>query len=272
MLSATFNVLVHSGADLLPSRRISTLLTALVDFHRPYDARMWSALGGCYEKLDNKSEALKAYKRSLLSSDEYDMSAYERIFRICDAMGKKDLGVKYHYKAIEAAVSEKLEVDEYAPSLLAVAEYEIRHKRGPGANWELVERYLNVVMQTCSVPEVRLFQKDPKATKRDSADCLSPFFTFLTSLSLAFQITAQIESERVATGIGRGKIQRRHLRERRVIVQLTRKHGVSPQSTNVDQSLAWSLDSLRRLSSLVANMIWPERRANEVSWSVTAKG
>lgn len=130
-------------------------LNGPVDMDRPYDARMWSALGGCYEKLDNKAEALKAYKRSLLSSDEYDMAAYERVCRMCDAMNKKDLSVRYHYKAIEAAMAEKLDVDEYGHSLLAVAEYDLQHKRGAqAADWDLVERYLNIVMQGSNVNEV----------------------------------------------------------------------------------------------------------------------
>ena len=34
---------------------------------RPYDAQMWHALGSCYQKLERWEQAIKAYKRALVS-------------------------------------------------------------------------------------------------------------------------------------------------------------------------------------------------------------
>ena len=38
---------------------------------RPYDVRMWTAVGGCYEKLGRLPEAIKAFKRALLGGIQF---------------------------------------------------------------------------------------------------------------------------------------------------------------------------------------------------------
>lgn len=41
---------------------------------RPYDARMWCALGGCYEHLDKLDEAEKCYERAIANKDMEDIA------------------------------------------------------------------------------------------------------------------------------------------------------------------------------------------------------
>lgn len=38
---------------------------------RPFDARMWCALGVCYEHLDRREEAVKCYERAMDNRDRY---------------------------------------------------------------------------------------------------------------------------------------------------------------------------------------------------------
>lgn len=42
---------------------------------RPYDARMWCALAGCYEKLHRVQEAIKCYKRAECHNDREGIAA-----------------------------------------------------------------------------------------------------------------------------------------------------------------------------------------------------
>lgn len=125
---------------------------------RPYDSRMWSALGGCYEKLGNLNEAFKAHKRSLLSSEPSDMSAFERICMVCEQMGKPDLAAQFHRRAIEAAIAEDLDLSEYQRSLMALAKYELEVKDSSGlhcGDFETAERCLNKLAASNSVGDVR---------------------------------------------------------------------------------------------------------------------
>lgn len=41
---------------------------------RPYDARMWCALGGCYECLEKYDEAEKCYERAIANKDMEDIA------------------------------------------------------------------------------------------------------------------------------------------------------------------------------------------------------
>ena len=36
---------------------------------RSYDARMWCAMGGCYERLERRAEAIKSYERAMCNND-----------------------------------------------------------------------------------------------------------------------------------------------------------------------------------------------------------
>lgn len=73
---------------------------------RPFDVRMWAAVGNCHEKLGRFSEAIKAYKRALLGEGQVDLAyllkigdLYERAgdteeaykqFKACVLLGKAD--------------------------------------------------------------------------------------------------------------------------------------------------------------------------------------
>ena len=39
---------------------------------RPYDPKMWQAVGSCYDKIDKPQQSIKAYKRALVAGTYYD--------------------------------------------------------------------------------------------------------------------------------------------------------------------------------------------------------
>ncbi len=41
---------------------------------KPYDPKMWQAVGNCFNKMDRPAEAIKALKRALLAGSYYDMN------------------------------------------------------------------------------------------------------------------------------------------------------------------------------------------------------
>jgi anaphase-promoting complex subunit 8 len=51
---------------------------------RPNDARMWCALGGCYEKLSKSDEAIGCIKRAVANQDCEGIALYHlgRIFAL----------------------------------------------------------------------------------------------------------------------------------------------------------------------------------------------
>ena len=42
---------------------------------RPYDPKMWTAVGKCYDKIDRPEQSIKAYKRALVAESYYENSS-----------------------------------------------------------------------------------------------------------------------------------------------------------------------------------------------------
>jgi len=60
-LGQTYEILNMQLYALFYYRKAATL--------RPYDARMWCAMGGCYLSLDKRSEAIRSYERAVSNHD-----------------------------------------------------------------------------------------------------------------------------------------------------------------------------------------------------------
>lgn len=119
---------------------------------------MWQALAGAYEKLDKRSEALKAYKRALCCPEPFDTSIYERITAICESMGRTDLAKQYQRAAIEGAISAEWDFIDYAPQVLKLASLEMSSRDAHGranGDLDLAERYLTKLANACPQGEVR---------------------------------------------------------------------------------------------------------------------
>ena len=63
---------------------------------RPKDARMWNAMGSCYEKISKPSEAQKCYQRAESSRDREGIAMHQ--------MGKlyHTMGPEFEMKAVDA--------------------------------------------------------------------------------------------------------------------------------------------------------------------------
>lgn len=56
---------------------------------RPYDARMWCAMAGCYKLLNRKQEAIKCYQRAESNHDREGI-AYMELARLFREEGDKE--------------------------------------------------------------------------------------------------------------------------------------------------------------------------------------
>jgi anaphase-promoting complex subunit 8 len=63
---------------------------------RPHDARMWCALGGCYEKLGKSGEAIGCFKRAVENQDREGILSYH-LGRIFALRNEQHEAAKYYF-------------------------------------------------------------------------------------------------------------------------------------------------------------------------------
>ena len=93
---------------------------------RPYDARMWCALGGCYEHLDKIEEAEKCYERAIANKDMEDI-ALIRLARLRKKRGASDGAAELYEEHMKHCDGEdrptEPPTDETIEALTFLAEY-----------------------------------------------------------------------------------------------------------------------------------------------------
>lgn len=99
---------------------------------KPYDARMWQALGNCYEKLGKIDEAIKSYKRSLKLSD-MDPVILLRIALIYEKLSDFDQCAQYMRMCLHEEESEGV-TEETSQARLWLAKFELSKGRYRQAN------------------------------------------------------------------------------------------------------------------------------------------
>ena len=109
---------------------------------RPYDARMWTALATCYEKLkrsvysylvvsdaevgyDSVPDAIKAYQRALVSSEPGDNDIALRIGRLYTSIGQGFPAAQYHRRALSEGLRTSMPRTELSKIWLWLARYEM---------------------------------------------------------------------------------------------------------------------------------------------------
>ena len=71
---------------------------------RPYDGRMWNALGSCFDYLNQHNEAIKCMKRALSSQDTVEPAAFAKLAKLYLKLGQfeyKDTIAYYYRKYLE---------------------------------------------------------------------------------------------------------------------------------------------------------------------------
>ena len=67
---------------------------------RPYDARMWCAMAGCFKLLGRKQEAIQCYKRAE-SNDDREGIALQELARLFDAEGDERQAAHYYAEMLK---------------------------------------------------------------------------------------------------------------------------------------------------------------------------
>lgn len=73
---------------------------------RPYDVRMWAAVGNCHEKLGRLGEAVKAFKRALLGDGNLDVMLLMKIGDLYERSGDPVAAYRQFRACIEASKSD----------------------------------------------------------------------------------------------------------------------------------------------------------------------
>eukprot|EP01018_Ginkgo_biloba_P001203 Gb_18773 [translate_table: standard] len=90
---------------------------------RPDDARMWVALGNCYEQHDKFNDAIKCYIHALKKGDSEGV-ALDKLARLHNQLGKFDEAALFYYKTIlQKMENEQNEGPEAIEALLYLANY-----------------------------------------------------------------------------------------------------------------------------------------------------
>ena len=68
---------------------------------RPYDARMWCALAGCYAHLDRTEEAVRCYSRAEVHGDREGIAAMRLAQLHADKLGDDETAAQYYLKHLQ---------------------------------------------------------------------------------------------------------------------------------------------------------------------------
>jgi len=119
---------------------------------RPFDARMWQALGQCYSRLAKPHEVLKCYKRAQLFAEPDDIVNLRKLGDHCLAMHLLEEAAAYWSKLLSVAINHGLPSTEYLEVYTSLAAYEMGEfhlANGRGrliGDLSLAEIYLNRVL------------------------------------------------------------------------------------------------------------------------------
>eukprot|EP01017_Pseudomicrothorax_dubius_P025352 TRINITY_DN2732_c0_g1_i2.p1 TRINITY_DN2732_c0_g1~~TRINITY_DN2732_c0_g1_i2.p1 ORF type:complete len:160 (-),score=45.31 TRINITY_DN2732_c0_g1_i2:43-522(-) len=92
---------------------------------RPKDARMWNAIGNCYEKMEKKLEAQKCYERAENCKDKEGI-ALHRLAKLYDLLGMEEKATKCMEENLRRKDEEHIVDKELGECLLYLARY---HKK-----------------------------------------------------------------------------------------------------------------------------------------------
>lgn len=74
---------------------------------RPYDSRMWCALGTCNEQLSKIEEAIKCYERAVLNQDREGI-ALNKLAKLYQQLQNYDKAAYYYQKNLELRENERV--------------------------------------------------------------------------------------------------------------------------------------------------------------------
>lgn len=116
---------------------------------RPNDSRMWIALAACYEKIrrsvrplhafvcalaDNLllyrvPDAITAFQRALVTSEEGDYETAVRVGRLLNRLGDSLGAMQYHRRALDVALEVEAPKNELSKLWIWLARWEMRRER-----------------------------------------------------------------------------------------------------------------------------------------------
>lgn len=124
---------------LLPagdSSRVSGVRNAcrmLIDARcRPYEVRIWKAMGVCYQDLNKPREAIMCYRRALLCATPSDLYLHLKIAGLYEFVQETAHAAAYHRAAVELGTREGRPVGEWGKSALYAARFAL--SLGAGAD------------------------------------------------------------------------------------------------------------------------------------------
>ncbi len=89
---------------------------------RPYDARMWCAIGELYHAIRKLPEASKAFQKALAFNDRESIALF-KLARLYLEMQDEDTAAAYYKRNLDAKDAQEIEGEDTKESLLFLAHY-----------------------------------------------------------------------------------------------------------------------------------------------------
>ena len=89
---------------------------------RPYDARMWCAMAGCYKLLNRKQDAIKCYQRAESNHDREGI-AFTELARLFRDEGDKEAAARYFKETLKLHELQEVSGPETQEALLFLAQF-----------------------------------------------------------------------------------------------------------------------------------------------------
>ncbi|KAF9529366.1 hypothetical protein CPB83DRAFT_852543 [Crepidotus variabilis] len=106
---------------------------------RPYDVRLWQAEGMCYEEIGRLREAIECYKRALITADPHEITLHLKLAKVHRTLEEYAESVAYHRSVVDVCRADGRPIQDYAKSILEIAEFEMKD---PNGNLNVARSYL----------------------------------------------------------------------------------------------------------------------------------